>query len=666
MVRVLSFFAIVFVLALGFAWMADRPGDVIIDWQGYRIEMGLMTMLIFLSMLMVVLGIVWSILRSILHTPGALSRFFSRRRRDKGYSALSHGLISLGAGDARAASKYGNEASKLLRNEPAALLLLAQSAQMSGRREEAQSHFEAMLEDDETRLLGLHGLFVEAERQKEPLAARHYAEEAHKLSPGLAWAGKAVLAYQAAAHDWEQAIVTLERNAHAKLIDKPTLRRQKAVLLTARAMELEDHEPDHARQLALEAHGLATDLVPAAVIAGRLLTRRGDVRKAIKVLQATWKKSPHPDIAEAYAHVRPGDSARDRLKRVSALNDLRGHHVEGSLAIARAAIQARDWKQAREQLRPLLRTQPTQRVFLLMADLEEGEHGDRGRVREWLSRAVRAPRDPAWTADGIVADAWAPVSPITGKLDAFEWKAPVERLTGPEDEDSTDLLDMPLERPVAEDATIVGSPMETLKAASKPAQTASGPIVTCAPTTETESPGAAAPAAPPADTRPEEKASVEAAAKAEPAQKIVEVAAALAETKEALKAEAEKAKAQKAAAEKDKVQTQEGGSQAPKPGADAKAPAETQSPADRVKAKVAQRLAEGKSAPSTATGPSADAKTEAPADAKDKVAAKDEDAARTVKGDDLETVGEVKLPRPPDDPGVDGDDDIPRRARKFF
>ena len=35
-----------------------------------------------------------------------------------------------------------------------------------------------------------------------------------------------------------------------------------------------------------------------------------------------------------------------------------------------------------------------------MSEVEEAEHGDRGRVREWLARAVHAPRDPAWTADG--------------------------------------------------------------------------------------------------------------------------------------------------------------------------------------------------------------------------------------------------------------------------
>jgi HemY protein len=57
--------------------------------------------------------------------------------------------------------------------------------------------------------------------------------------------------------------------------------------------------------------------------------------------------------------------------------------------------------------------------------IEEGQSGDQGKAREWLARAVRAPRDPAWTSDGLVSDEWEPISPVTGRLDAFEWKVPV-------------------------------------------------------------------------------------------------------------------------------------------------------------------------------------------------------------------------------------------------
>ena len=60
----------------------------------------------------------------------------------------------------------------------------------------------------------------------------------------------------------------------------------------------------------------------------------------------------------------------------------------------------------------------------MMADLEQAEHGATGRVREWLARASRAPRDAAWVADGYVSDRWLPTSPVTGRLDAFTWQTP--------------------------------------------------------------------------------------------------------------------------------------------------------------------------------------------------------------------------------------------------
>jgi HemY protein len=59
-----------------------------------------------------------------------------------------------------------------------------------------------------------------------------------------------------------------------------------------------------------------------------------------------------------------------------------------------------------------------------MAEIEEGDSGDKAKARDWMNRAVRAPREPLWTADGITADEWEPLSPVTGRLDAFEWRVP--------------------------------------------------------------------------------------------------------------------------------------------------------------------------------------------------------------------------------------------------
>jgi HemY protein len=48
-----------------------------------------------------------------------------------------------------------------------------------------------------------------------------------------------------------------------------------------------------------------------------------------------------------------------------------------------------------------------------------------------MARAVHAAHDPVWTADGVIAERWMPVSPVTGRLDAFQWRVPVADLTPP-------------------------------------------------------------------------------------------------------------------------------------------------------------------------------------------------------------------------------------------
>jgi HemY protein len=99
---------------------------------------------------------------------------------------------------------------------------------------------------------------------------------------------------------------------------------------------------------------------------------------------------------------------------------------EGALAVARAALEAGEFQTARDALAPYV-SAPTRRVATLMAEIEEAEHNDQGRVREWMSRAVRAAGDPVWTADGVVSDRWLPVTP-NGRLDGFEWKLPLAEL----------------------------------------------------------------------------------------------------------------------------------------------------------------------------------------------------------------------------------------------
>jgi len=426
MIRVVVFLIATVTLALGVVWLADRPGQVAITWLGYRTDTSVMVAIFAIGVMAALAVMLWSLTRALFRSPQLFAYAMRERQKRKGYDALSRGLIAIGAGDVRAALRHAETAEKSLAAEPLALLLRAQTAQLNGDRAGAEEAFRAMVGRADTRLLGLRGLFVEAQRRNDLIAARLFAEQAAKDAPALAWAGQAVLEFRCAAGDWEGALAVLDQHRRGGMLTRDAGRRLRAVLLTARAIAAEEEERDVARALAVEAVKLAPDLVPAAEFAGRLLAEAGERRKAGKIIEAAWKLNPHPDLAEAYANLRLSDSARDRLTRMQALARMAPGHTESALAVARAALDAREFATARTALEHLAK-EPTQRVAMLMAELE-GLEGDEGRAREWMARALHAARDPVWTADGFVSERWLPVSPVTGRLDAFQWKVPVAEL----------------------------------------------------------------------------------------------------------------------------------------------------------------------------------------------------------------------------------------------
>src|SRR6266702_1268 len=351
MIRVIVYLIVLAALAYGAVWLAERPGEVAITWQGERIDTSVMVAAAAVVAVAVAAVLLWSILRAIIQAPHALARYRRERRGQRGYRAVSRGLIAVGSGDARRAQKFTAEALRIAPREPLTLLLTAQSAQLSGDRDAAVATFQEMAARDDTRVLGLHGLFVEAQRRHDHAAALGFAEEASRHDSTPVWAAQAVLEFRCVAGDWTGALERLDRNLKSKLIDRRTYRRQRAVLLTAQAQALAPTEPARAAALAREAAKLAPDLVPAA------------------------------------------------------------------------ALDAQEFSVARSALAPYTGS-PRKRVAALMAELEMAQ-GDEGRAREWMARALNARRDPAWTADAFVSDHWLPISPVSGRLDAFEWKDPL-------------------------------------------------------------------------------------------------------------------------------------------------------------------------------------------------------------------------------------------------
>ncbi len=80
-----------------------------------------------------------------------------------------------------------------------------------------------------------------------------------------------------------------------------------------------------------------------------------ETRRGVKVLETTWRKAPHPDVALAYVDARPGDSAADRLKRAQRLAELKPNNTESNLIVAQIAMEASEFSTARKAVAGVLR-----------------------------------------------------------------------------------------------------------------------------------------------------------------------------------------------------------------------------------------------------------------------------------------------------------------------
>ena len=443
LVKLLWRFLLLVAAAIAFAWLADRPEKNSIQSPLHEIQVSLLVGVVILALAAALIYFAWRLLHRIWRSPKAVRESLRFRKHHKAYDSLSRGIIAAGAGDAQAAARHANIAAETLKNEPLVTLLSAQAAQLKGDRVGVKRAFEDMTKSPDTELLGLRGLFAEAKQAGDWAAARQIAERALAKNARLPWASTAILQVHTKAKDWAAAAATIAQQAKSGLLPRDEAAKKQAILLTARALELEEKDRERAQAFAHDALGHDASLVPAALVAARTHVANSNHRKALKLLRISYALSPHPDLAEVAANAKPNDSAEEKFERVRDLVGTPETSLESAYSLARAAIASKRWDVARTALEHQINDQPQARICGLMAQIEDAQN-DQGRSREWLARALHAPRDPIWVSDGVASPRWTPISPVTGEIVQCEWKPPFEQPSGlgwhVESSDETPLL----------------------------------------------------------------------------------------------------------------------------------------------------------------------------------------------------------------------------------
>lgn len=455
--KILAFFAVAAALAFGAAWILETPGEVRIAFDGREFSLTPIGALVALVILVVavfivlkLLGLLLAVMRFLLGDETAISRYFSRGRERKGFTAYSDGMLALASGDSKGALKKAQKADKLLDRPELTKLLTAQAAEMGGDRTKAFNAYKQLLPDDRTRAAGIEGLARLKRDEGDTETATALAKKAVALRPDNERMLRMLFDLQTRQHDWAGARETLNAAMHARLLPRDVGTRRDAVLSLADAqVAASEGNLVRADEAATQANRLAPALVPAAIMTAQAQVRAGNKRKATRVLATAWAAAPHPDIAEAFAAIEPDETPAQRRKRFATLISAAPDRPESRMVETALAIKAEDFPAARRALGSLAEDEPTARNLTLLAAIERGQGAPDAVVSGWLAKAITASRGPRWVCSNCtgVQAAWAPVCEHCGAFDTLDWRTPPHA----EDQDLAEAAMLPL---------VTGAPVE--------------------------------------------------------------------------------------------------------------------------------------------------------------------------------------------------------------
>lgn len=396
------FFLFIFVLLLVsigavLAWWAfSLPGEVTFpvgqEIVSVRAGVAAILLLVFGGLI----ALAWWLATGILVLPGRISKAQRLSRARKANAALAEGLLAAEGGDSKAALRLAKKSMRHAEDERLKLLLEARAAEANDDWAGAERAWGLLTRLPGGQLAGLRGAATAASERGDQLTAETRAREALELRSDADWPFNSLFDIQVAKGDWEKALDTLAMGEKRNLVDGINLKRRRAVLFTARAVNLPLAEKPAAQKALADAIRSAPDFPPAAYHGARFLMVDGKAKAAQGVLELGWKARPHPALAQLSRRLVPQDSRENIAARLKALVDAHPAHRESRILSAELSMDSADWVEAIKVLALLVEENPTARLCLLMERALKG-YGDLGEAQRWGRMAASASREADWS-----------------------------------------------------------------------------------------------------------------------------------------------------------------------------------------------------------------------------------------------------------------------------
>jgi HemY protein len=436
MLRALWFLIKVSVMVAGALWLLERPGEITLSALGYTITVQTGLFLLALLAALIVLYFVFRAVSAVFSLPSDVGGYWARRRREKGWRDVTRGFVSVAAGDARQADMFARRAQKALPEANGmALLLLAQTARLNGREDEARTAFESLMKDKDTAYLGLRGLMHSAVAAKDAPRALSYARQALTLFPKQDQILKTAYDLEIKNRHWDEALVLLKRAEKTRAMTADAVRSDRVALYVIQADEKKEAGDDRGYAALIEkAHKNDPFFVPVITRMAAIYKKDGKDRKIQGLVEKAFPVSPHPDLVTLWDDIVPlAEGQKDPMRVMRWYEKLISLNTDTDLsylAAARAAIRENLLGEARAHLKHAEKIQVSSALYRLKALVEEKAGSDAAAIRALVERAADVPPSKTWVCreTGCVYPQWLPVALPHQSFNTIVWDYPGLRM----------------------------------------------------------------------------------------------------------------------------------------------------------------------------------------------------------------------------------------------
>lgn len=424
MLRLIFVIAFLAVISLSATWLAGNPGSVSVTWLGYAIETSFAFLVFALFVGLFVGLIAYHLLSILLRAPQNLSRSRTMRHQQEGLRVLTEAIAAITVSEYDTAKRLTRRAEKLLDSPPITLLLSAQLSQLQGDDGKAKEYLEEMLKNPETEYLAMRGLIENARKHNDYFLALAHAERAYVMRPTNTWVVMSLIDLYSYLGRWQEALQTVEKSLKKRLFTREQARRYASIINYEHGKRLlKEKDETSAMQFFMESHAKYQGFVPATLAIATLKSDYANKDEAAKIIRDTWKITPHPALAELYIYLFRSETEDQLIKRVRKLVKANPQDKESRLALAQAAITARNWDVARENLSSVLSDEENARACKMMATIEQSESNNAANAAQWLMRSANAAPEASWSCNncGSTASEWALHCDHCGAFDTIEW-----------------------------------------------------------------------------------------------------------------------------------------------------------------------------------------------------------------------------------------------------